>query len=128
MDEKILLLKERALEITDLMGFVSLNMAAVRKILKKIAKNLHSDGPHGPGILSFWPSKGVFLHIRPSHNGQKGILASQNKPSLKLARPAHLINVCAHRKIQTNKSQHHFLQIDCALLKPYFCRLAYPPN
>lgn len=49
VDESIILLKERALEITDLMGFVSLNMAAVRKILKKIAKNLHSDGPHGPG-------------------------------------------------------------------------------
>ena len=49
VDENILLLKERALDITDLMGFVSLNMAAVRKILKKIAKNLHSDGPHGPG-------------------------------------------------------------------------------
>ena len=51
VDNSILLLKERALDITDLMGFVSLNMAAVRKILKKIAKNLHSDGPHGPGNL-----------------------------------------------------------------------------
>lgn len=38
------------LHCADLIGFVSLNMAAVRKILKKIAKNLHSDGPHGPGI------------------------------------------------------------------------------
>ena len=50
-DDNILWLKERALEITNLMGYVSLNMAAVRKILKKIAKNLHSDGPHGPGRI-----------------------------------------------------------------------------
>jgi len=52
VDKHILLLKWRALDITNLMGFVSLNMAAVRKILKKIAKNLHSDGPHGPGTLN----------------------------------------------------------------------------
>lgn len=49
VDDSILLLKERALDITNLMGFVSLNMAAIRKILKKIAKNLHAEGPHGPG-------------------------------------------------------------------------------
>ena len=49
VDDGIMLLRERALDITNLMSYVSLNMAAVRKILKKIAKKIHSDGPHGPG-------------------------------------------------------------------------------
>lgn len=49
VDDAIVLLREKALDITNLTSFVSLNMAAIRKILKKISKNIHSDGPHGPG-------------------------------------------------------------------------------
>lgn len=49
VDDCIGKLREQALEITNLMSYVSLNMAAIRKILKKIAKNINADGPHGPG-------------------------------------------------------------------------------
>ena len=49
VDDCIAKLREQALEITNLMSFVSLNMAAIRKFLKKMAKKIDSEGPHGPG-------------------------------------------------------------------------------
>ena len=41
-----------ATTITHLLGFVSLNMAAMRKILKKAAKNLEMRSSYGSGGLS----------------------------------------------------------------------------
>ena len=67
VDDGIMLLRERALDITNLMSYVSLNMAAVRKILKKIAKKIASDGPHGPGeVLHFKPCARMRSQRQPS--------------------------------------------------------------
>lgn len=49
VDDGIIMLRGQALDITNLVSFVSLNMAAIRKILKKVSKNIHSEGPRGPG-------------------------------------------------------------------------------
>ncbi len=54
--EKLLLL---AGEVTDLLSYVSLNLTAVRKILKKMAKHIKPEAPT-PGYMS--------LDIRHPHN------------------------------------------------------------
>ena len=45
-------LQASAEEVTQLLGYVSLNEAAVRKILKKAAKNLQMKATYGPGLMS----------------------------------------------------------------------------
>ena len=49
VEEKLLQLYSAANDVTQLLGFVSLNLAAVRKILKKAAKNLEMRSSYGSG-------------------------------------------------------------------------------
>lgn len=51
IEDALLKLHETALDITNLLSYVSLNMAAVRKILKKAAKKLPTQTTYGPGRL-----------------------------------------------------------------------------
>ena len=45
-------LQRSAENVTQLLGYVSLNEAAMRKILKKAAKNLQMKSTYGPGLMS----------------------------------------------------------------------------
>ena len=53
VEEKLLQLHAAANDVTQLLGFVSLNLAAMRKILKKAAKNLEMKSSYGSGVSSW---------------------------------------------------------------------------
>ena len=49
IEDAFVQLHTTALDVTNLLAYVSLNMAAVRKILKKAAKKLPTQTTYGPG-------------------------------------------------------------------------------
>ncbi len=59
VDEALKGLRPVAMDVLHLLGYVSLNMAGIRKILKKYAKNVATNKPQpgAPGLCLFWPTR-----------------------------------------------------------------------
>ena len=70
-------------EVTQLLGYVSLNEAAIRKILKKAAKNLEMRSSYGPGLMS----------MRIEHPHEPGWKLLQVLPSLPAAGAQRVQNI-----------------------------------
>jgi hypothetical protein len=66
LDDALRRLRPLALDIFHLLGYVSLNTAALRKILKKYAKNVEPTAPQ-PGSCSQKSSLFSHLHYGTEH-------------------------------------------------------------